>query len=89
LSAIVYPYRQVADQLGERAGLILLNPIISIVLIFQRTLYNPEPGTAVLPDVGMSWYARNLAIVGAGSVFLLLLALWVFAKLEDNLSEEI
>jgi ABC-2 type transport system permease protein len=89
LSAIVYPYRQVADQLGERAGLILLNPIISIVLVFQRAVYNPEPGSGVLPDAGMWWYARNLAIVAAGSVVLLVVALLVFGRLEDDLGEEI
>jgi ABC-2 type transport system permease protein len=89
LTAIVYPYRQVADQLGSWAWLTLLNPMTSIVLTFQRTFYNPEPGTAVLPDAGMGWYARNLAIVGSVSVFLLVLALRVFSRLEDNLAEEI
>jgi ABC-2 type transport system permease protein len=90
MSAIVYPYRQVADRLGENANVLLLNPMIPVVLTFQRVIYNPDESTGVLP-VGASdgWYLRNLGIVGAASLLLLLGGLWLFGRLEDNFGEEI
>jgi ABC-2 type transport system permease protein len=90
LSTIVYPYEQVATRLGDRAWVLLLNPIIPVILAFQRVIYNPAPGTGILPDeAGIGWYYRNLALVGLGSVVLLWVALWFFSRLEDNLAEEI
>jgi ABC-2 type transport system permease protein len=89
LSAIVYPYRLVSDRLGDQAYLMLLNPIIPIVISFQRVIYNP-PRSGVLPDdASVWWYLRNLGIVGVGAVLLLFGALWLFGRLEDNLAEEI
>src|SRR5690606_17901818 len=43
LSAIVYPYNQVAERLGERSWILLLNPMIPVITTFQRVLYNPTP----------------------------------------------
>ncbi|MBK9180861.1 MAG: ABC transporter permease [Acidimicrobiales bacterium] len=89
LSAIVYPYEQVAERLGDKSWILLFNPIIPVVLTFQRVIYNPsDPGVIPL-DVGIGWYLRNLAIVGAGSLVLLVLALWLFGRLEDDFAEEI
>ena len=90
MSAIVYPYRQVADRLGSRASLLLLNPMIPVITAFQKVIYNPSPSDGILPaDAGIGWYTRNLLIVGAASVGLLFFALWIFGRLEDNLAEEI
>jgi ABC-2 type transport system permease protein len=90
LSAIVYPFRQVADRLEGKSFILLLNPVVSVVLVFQRVIYNPPDSAGILPqDTGLWWYARNLGIVGAASVVLLLLALHIFGRLEDNLAEEI
>lgn len=89
LSAIVYPYRQLSDRLGDKASVLLVNPIMSIVVLFQRAIYNPDAEAGILPDAGMGWYLRNLALVGVASFLLLLAALWVFGRLEDNLAEEI
>ena len=90
LSTIVYPYRQVADRLGDNSWILLLNPIVPVVLAFQRVIYNPGPEAGILPlDTGIGWYVRNLALVGAGSFVLLVLALVLFGRLEDNLAEEI
>jgi ABC-2 type transport system permease protein len=88
LSAIVYPYEQIAARVGGKSSLLLLNPIIPIVLMFQRAVYNPQT-SGILPDVGMVWYLRNLAIVGVASVVLLFLALMMFGRLEDDFAEEI
>jgi ABC-2 type transport system permease protein len=90
LSAIVYPYRQVADRLGELSWTLLLNPMMPIVLAFQRVIYNPDPEAGILPpDAGIGWYIRNLGLVGLGSTVLLIVSLYVFGRLEDNLAEGI
>jgi len=90
LSAIVYPYNQVADRLEGKTWIILLNPMIPVITTFQRVIYNPTPEQDVLPaDAGIDWYLRNLAIVGSASVVLFFVALWIFGRLEDNLAEEI
>ncbi|CAN5702451.1 hypothetical protein BH24ACT4_BH24ACT4_08240 [soil metagenome] len=52
LSCIVYPYRLVAERLGPtREWWASLNPVIPIVLTFQRVLYNPEGAT-------FGWYTN-------------------------------
>jgi len=90
MSCIVYPFKQMWDRLGEWGWVVLLNPVISVVLVFQRVLYNPPASADILlDDVSIWWYLRNLGIVAAASVALLLLALWIFGRLEDNLAEEI
>jgi ABC-2 type transport system permease protein len=97
MTPIVYQYRLVADRLGERSWLVFLNPITAVTLSFQRAIYNrvdargPD-GTIIhiLPaGAPISWYATRLAIVGAASVVLLLIALKVFGRLEGNFAEEL
>lgn len=89
MSAVVYPYNQVAERLGRYDWVPLLNPVIPIVLAFQRVLYNPDPADGILPVEPLSWYLRNLGIVCVASFGLLLFALWMFGRLEDNFAEEI
>jgi ABC-2 type transport system permease protein len=99
MSAIVYNVELVRERLGDLAWVVLLNPVIPIVTAFQRVIYNPPdcaPDAAadtcsqVLPaGAGVGWYLRNLAVVGAGSVLLLFVALWIFGRLEDDFAEEI
>jgi ABC-2 type transport system permease protein len=89
LSAIVYPYDMVANRLGDLSWIMLLNPIIPVVTTFQRVIYNPSAPDVVPIDVGIEWYLRNLAVVGVGSLVLLVAALWLFGRLEDNFAEEI
>jgi ABC-2 type transport system permease protein len=90
MSAIVYPYLQVADRLGQKSFILLMNPIIPVVMTFQRVLYNPPPEAHMLPpEAGLGWYMRNLAIIGGFSVALLFFGLWLFGRLEDNFAEEI
>ncbi len=90
---------------GLPANLILVNPMASIVLVMQRCLYgrvsgarpafNPKnPHLArvpvqLLPFEGQWWYLRNLGIVGAVSVVLLLLAIKLFGKLESDFAERL
>lgn len=92
VSAVVYPYQQVADVLGARSNLLLLNPMIPVITAFQRFFYNPAPGLdppILPPDAELGWYLRNLAIVGVGATVLLVAASYLFGRLEDNLGEEI
>ncbi len=53
LSAIVYPYSFIAERLGpDREWMASLNPVIPIVVTFQKALYNPEP-------VPFRWYTNS------------------------------
>jgi ABC-2 type transport system permease protein len=115
LSCVVYPYRQVAERLGPtREWMASLNPVIPIVLTFQRVLYNPEDTTFgwftnggsggsrfdptnQIPDQPtpamihhpVDWYLTRLGTVGLVAIGLLLGALWLFGRLEDDMAEEI
>lgn len=93
MTPIVYPFMRVADRLEDRAWLLLLNPVVPIVITFQRALYNQTTvdngQTNVLPDASVWWYLRNVGIVFAIACVLLWFAFVLFARLEDNFAEEI
>lgn len=93
MSAIAYPYALVVDKLEGREWIANLNPMITVVVSFQRTLYNPDfsvPSEAsTMPDHSMSWYLTHLGIGLGISTVLLYLALRLFSRLEDNFAEEI
>lgn len=94
LSAVAYPYGQIVAKLGaEREWMASLNPIIPVVVSFQRMLYNPDYSNpeeaSVLPNHPMTWYLGHLGIALAGSIVVLYLALALFSRLEDNFAEEI
>lgn len=98
LSAIAYPYGLIVDHLNKTrfAGhewILALNPMITVVISFQRFLYNPDYSdpneAAVLPAHPMTWYAAHLAAAGLVSLVLLYGALALFSRLEDNFAEEI
>jgi ABC-2 type transport system permease protein len=95
LTPIVYHWGLPAQKLtdaGWPSGLLLLNPMTSIVLALQRALYGSTTfpdGAPLLPDASPLWYFRNLVIVGAVAVVLLGLALRLFGKLEGNFAEEL
>ena len=104
LSAIAYPYGLIAKELTDKWGakgewLAALNPVLTVIITFQRTLYNPALPTQaelddpnyvpVLPLHPWTWYVTHLAIAGAVSLVLLYGALALFSRLEDNFAEEI
>jgi hypothetical protein len=71
-------------------SLALLNPVTPIVLTFQRALYGNFGDTPVIPStLSFFWYFRNLAIVLAGALLLLGVAMRVFGRLAGNLAEEL
>jgi ABC-2 type transport system permease protein len=89
---IIYEYMRVAKKLSAHhlpTWLPLVNPITSIIITFQRALYGTASigGRQLLPDASVWWYLRNIGIVGAASVVLLLLALQFFDRSEGNLAE--
>jgi ABC-2 type transport system permease protein len=98
VTPIVYQYNALGDRLGNWA---LVNPVTPIVLAFQRAIYGEHQvkaggssrlgttTTSILPAESVWWYFRNVAVVGAVSVVLLLVALWLFGKLEGDFAEEL
>ncbi|MBM3673550.1 MAG: ABC transporter permease [Actinobacteria bacterium] len=91
---IVYQYTKISDRIGNW---VLLNPMTSIVITFQRAIYNrttyydttTKTTVGILPDESIWWYLRNLGIVGGCSLLLLVGALLLFGRLEDNFAEEL
>jgi ABC-2 type transport system permease protein len=78
--------------------LYLTNPVIPIVLIFQRTIYakldNPnipvgQPGHQILPHWPMSLYVAYLGYSFVFAVIVGAIAIYVFGRSEANFAEEL
>jgi ABC-2 type transport system permease protein len=87
MSAIVYPFRLIDQKLGDHSTLAFINPVIPVVITFQKAIYNPVDDT--VPTYGAGWYLSVLAVTGVIAFISLLAALYVFGRLEDNFAEEI
>ena len=85
---------------GLLATLYKLNPVLWIVLTFQRAIYNQtdptttvngvKTTTAILPpDAGPWYYAWHLAVVFVIALVVFVLALAHFGRVEGNFSEEL
>jgi ABC-2 type transport system permease protein len=94
MTPIVYSYTlmQKVHLIGNR---FLLNPLADITITFQRAIY-AKPAvkvngvmTNVVPDQSQWWYLRNLGLVFAASIVIMLVSLWIFGRLEDNIAEEL
>ncbi len=88
VTPIIYPWTQLTKALRGHTVIALLNPVTPIVLTFQRAFYG-NFGNVIPPNLTFGWYFRNLAIVTAGVLILLAIALRVFSRLEGNLAEEL
>jgi ABC-2 type transport system permease protein len=96
---IVYVFHQVQHGIEKYnlAWLYLADPLVPVVLTFQRVLYNitiytPQGSStpvALLPVHSAAWYAGFDLIVFAVSCVLFLGALVVFGRLEGNFAEEL
>ena len=99
---IVYAYQSnISEKLGPK-GLLwvyFLNPMVPLVLSFQRCIYAHPTTYAVvngvkttynvLPTKGMGWYVTlDLAVLFLGLI-LFLIALATFGRLEGNFAEEL
>ena len=95
MTPIIYQWdlqARVLDDHGVSPQLTLLNPMTSITLAFQRSLYGiavTDDGARQLPLESSLWYFRNLGIVIIVSLVLLGLAMRMFARIEGSFSEEL
>lgn len=92
LTPILYDYGLISrklDEWGLPSWLPLINPVTPIVIAFQRTFYNATEagGRGILPDASALWYLRNLGVVLAVSVVLVLVAVKVFDRAEGGFAE--
>jgi ABC-2 type transport system permease protein len=96
---IVYPYQQQIGDKLKHVWIYFLNPMVPLVLTFQRCIYARPTAVAtspagpvvyhVLPNKGMLWYGGlDLAVLLIG-VVLFFVALAVFGRLEGNFAEEL
>jgi ABC-2 type transport system permease protein len=97
MTPVVYPYMMVAKRTAWYVSLYNLNPVLPIVLTFQRVLYNRTSFVdgagnvqQILPaDAGVWWYARGLGFALFGSLVLGFVAFLVFDRAEGNFAEEL
>lgn len=103
MSAIAFTYGQVAAKIVDRWGaaaewLTALNPVLSVVITFQRVIYDPPPPTPeqiirpdlqILPTHDPSWYVTRLSVTLAVSLVLLYGAFALFGRLEDDFAQEL
>lgn len=105
LTPILYPFQLVADKLQEhglRSGLVLINPMVSIELAFQRGIYGRTSSTTrgpdatgkivttvnhYLPDASQWWYLRNVGVVFAVSLAMLIWSIRIFDAAEGSFAE--
>ncbi|MGD0945315.1 MAG: ABC transporter permease [Acidimicrobiales bacterium] len=91
---IVYMYTTVATKL-TRVGFLwvyLLNPLVTIVLAFQRFIYGtvaPRDHPIPIATYGEHWYFAMLSIILLVSVILFLCAMVIFGRVEGNFAEEL
>lgn len=97
---IVYSYDHVALALTDRLGpgaerLAMLNPLVPVVITFQRVMYNPtnfsaeEQESLTMLMRPTWWYLQNLGISAAIALVLLYAGLRVFARFESGFAERL
>ncbi len=101
MTPIVYQVAFPIEHLGKISTVLpkvyMLNPMTSIVLAFQRGIYQHisyrDPSThahvQLLFHLGILWYLRNLAIVAIVAVGLIAVGWAIFRRLEWRLAEEL
>ena len=99
MTPIVYPYMLIASRTSFFADLYKLNPMVWIVVAFQRAIYNdPQPVSTtdssvhidLLPaDAGVWWYCWHLLVVLGVAAVLLFLALRFFGRAQGTFSEDL
>jgi ABC-2 type transport system permease protein len=94
---IVYRFEQAAEKLhhGWDKVLYFANPLLVVVLAFQRVLYNQLDFTdkgakiALLPHWSFGFFSLLLGITLVVSVIFFFVALYVFGRLEGSIAEEL
>lgn len=89
LTAVVYPYAGVSTRLGDNEWIAFANPMLAVVLTFQRVFYNPSAAANVHPQLDIGWYAvRLLSSLVLGAI-ILFVALVVFAREEPDFGDKL
>lgn len=100
LTPVVYPFMLMGSRKEHwQVAVFMLNPVTAVTLVFQRAFYAridvPAVGARfgavdqILPAWSIGGFAAYLGAVAAVSAALLLLALWLFGRLEGNFAEEL
>jgi ABC-2 type transport system permease protein len=93
VTPIVYPSGLLYEKLGSAFPLALANPMVGIVMGFQRALYRVvSPVGAdgpVLAPVSLGWLALLVGGVAVGSLVLLWLAWRTFFRMSGDFAEEL
>jgi ABC-2 type transport system permease protein len=98
LTPIIWQWELAASKLrahGVTTNLLLVNPMTSVIISFQRFLYGKTVvghGAAravLLPSGSVAWFVRNDLIVLGASLVLFVLAIRLFDRAEGNFAEAI
>jgi ABC-2 type transport system permease protein len=98
MTPIVYGFETIQNHAKWAVKVYMLNPVIPIVLVFQRAIYarpdNPKvpvgsPGHAILPHWDWTGYVAYLGYSFAVGILVFALAVWVFGRSEANFAEEL
>ena len=97
VTPIIYHAHLLLDKSKEAGGLLIFrlyqaNPMVQIVMGFQRSLYGNRllsDGRPILPDPGLYWYAVRLSIVGVAALVLLFATWRLFFRRSGDFAEEL
>jgi ABC-2 type transport system permease protein len=96
MTPIVYPIAFPIQHLGKYWRVLMLNPMTSVALAFQRGIYGrvsyvdaSHQVHPLLIDAPITWYLRNLGIDALAALVLLAVGWGIFRRLEWRLAEEL
>ena len=98
MTPIVYGFMTIQNHAKWAVKVYMLNPVIPIVLVFQRAIYarvnntKLQPGQvgyAILPHWAWTGYVAYLGYSFAVGILAFALAIWVFGRGEANFAEEL
>ena len=98
MTPIVYGFMTIQNHAKWAVKLYMANPVIPIVLVFQRAIYAKtdntkippgSPGREILPHWDWTGYAAYLGYSFAVGIVIFALAVWVFGRSEANFAEEL
>lgn len=92
MTPIVYGYGTIAHSQSLLFRLYQMNPVLWIVLVFQRALYNistTSVGTPLIPTASPWWFCWHVLVVLVASAGLFLVAMAYFGRVEGNFAEEL
>jgi ABC-2 type transport system permease protein len=95
MTPIVYPFMLIGGRHGWSTKVYMVNPIVPIVLVFQRAIYgvmnvpHSHPVQHLLPNWSWTTYLAYLGYSFAFGLVVTALAIWVFGRSEANFAEEL